>query len=355
MAKLLRALSHTARRLVVIYDILITSVVQDVVSIPNAEAYMFRPLSAFYYYMKILRSSLEIEPEKIPKSALSLEGCFSSEFAEFIKFQESHQSFHSGILYDSSRVVEGKYLDFLTKEESCEKTKHWGLGPFCPVEIHNEKDHSGSRHESLEWLDKQDESSVIYVSFGTTTCLSDEQIRELAIGLVESEQKFLWVLRNADRGNVSGGAIEGHELPKGYEERVVGKGLIVRDWVPQLEILGHPSTGGFMSHCGWNSAMESITMGVPVATWPMHSDQPRNAVLITKELEIGLVAKDWERRDELVTSLMVENVVRRLMASKGGEDIRRRAAKLGCDVRRSVAQGGVSYVEFNNFIAHITR
>lgn len=44
--------------------------------------------------------------------------------------------------------------------------------------------------------------------------------------------------------------------------------------------------------------MESISLGVPVATWPMHSDQPRNAFLITEVLKIGLVVNDWEHRDE---------------------------------------------------------
>ena len=72
------------------------------------------------------------------------------------------------------------------------------------------------------------------------------------------------------------------------EERTKGKGMVVREWVPQVKILGHPSTGGFMSHCGWNSCVESISMGVPIAAWPMHADQPFNAVLITKVLKVGV-------------------------------------------------------------------
>jgi len=136
---------------------------------------------------------------------------------------------------------------------------------------------------------------------------------------------------------------------------VDGIGLVVRDWAPQLEILAHPATGGFMSHCGWNSCMESISMGVPIAAWPMHSDQPRNTVLITEVLKIGIVVKDWAQRDEIVTSKIVGSAVNRLMASTEGDEMRKRAAEMGESVRGSVAEGGVSRMEMESFIAHITR
>ncbi|KAK2985813.1 hypothetical protein RJ640_019309 [Escallonia rubra] len=195
----------------------------------------------------------------------------------------------------------------------------------------------------------------VYVSFGTTTSLTDEQIKELAIGLEQSGQKFIWVLRDADKGDVFEGEERKTELPRGYEERIEGKGMVVRDWAPQLEILGHPSTGGFMSHCGWNSCMESITLGVPIAAWPMHSDQPRNAVLITRVLKIGIAVKDWTLRDDLVTSSTVEKAVRRLMASQEGADIRKSAQKMCGAARTAVDEGGVTRMELETFIAHITR
>ena len=103
----------------------------------------------------------------------------------------------------------------------------------------------------MEWLDKEAPTSVIYVSFGTTTAMEDKQIEELAIGLEQSEQKFIWVFRDADRGDVFINAEQRKaEFLKGFEERVKDKGLVMRDWAPQLEILSHPSTGAFMSHCG---------------------------------------------------------------------------------------------------------
>ncbi|CAK9183982.1 unnamed protein product [Ilex paraguariensis] len=113
--------------------------------------------------------------------------------------------------------------------------------------------------------------------------------------------------------------------------------------------------GGFLSHCGWNSCMESISMGVPMATWPMHSDQPSNALLITKVLKVGVVVKDWARRHEIVSSLMVENAVKSLIVSAEGEEMRKRAAELGGAVRKSVEEGGLSRLDMDSFIAHITR
>ncbi|THF99530.1 hypothetical protein TEA_002982 [Camellia sinensis var. sinensis] len=130
--------------------------------------------------------------------------------------------------------------------------------------------------------------------------------------------------------------------------------MVVGEWAPQLEILGHPSTGGFVSHCGWNSCMESLSMGVPILAWPMHSDQPRNTVLVTKFLKVGVVLKDWGRREELVTATMVAEVVKRLMGSEEGDNIRKRAAELGGAVREAVAEGGVSRMELDSFVAHIS-
>jgi hypothetical protein len=186
--------------------------------------------------------------------------------------------------------------------------------------------------------------------------LTEEEIEQLAIGLEKSKKKFIWVLRDADKGDIfDGNEVKRHVLPEGFDERVEGMGLVVRDWAPQLEILSHPSTGGFMSHCGWNSTLESISMGVPIAAWPMHSDQPRNSVLITQVFKVGMVVKDWAKRDELIAASDIENAVRTLMETKEGDEMRERAMDLKNSIRISMQEGGVSRMEMDSFIAHITR
>ncbi|KAL6958881.1 Glycosyltransferase [Sarracenia purpurea var. burkii] len=92
-----------------------------------------------------------------------------------------------------------------------------------------------------------------------------------------------------------------------------------------------------------------------MVTWPMHSDQPTNAFLVTEILKVGLVIEEWAHCEELVTSVSIARVVKRLMASKEGEEIRKRAEELGGAVRQSVKEGGVSRMELDSFIAYITR
>ncbi|CAH9103203.1 unnamed protein product [Cuscuta europaea] len=366
---LLWELSSKCKRLVVVNDALMTTAVQDVTSIPNAEAYNFYVGAAFHdaslvwevgrkvlhvpsilwkLLGKIILPSGAIIPDGLPTP----QSCFPPDFLKFIVNQRKSNNFSKGHLFDACRAVEGPYLDLLARcYKILRKGDVWGIGPFNPVVTQSyEMDNSINRHNSLEWLDKMPPNSAIFVSFGTLTIFPDDQLNELALGLEQSGQRFVWVVKDVLRG--AHGKIG---LPEGYEERVKGRGLILRDWVPQLEILDHPSTGGFLSHCGWNSCMESICRGVPLATWPIQFDQARNAVLLTDILKIGIAVKDWERRDDLISSVTIQNVVRRLIASREGEELREKAAELGRAVKQAVMPGGVSRVEMDNFIAHITR
>ncbi|XP_028761516.1 zeatin O-glucosyltransferase-like [Neltuma alba] len=354
VAMLLRSLSSVARRVIVIHDSLMASVVQDATDIANAETYTFHSVSAFAMF-SFFREGMgkllgELDGIHIPEVP-PLEGCFTTQFLDFISAQHEFHKFSSGKLYNTTRAIENPYMDLIERID-CSK-RHWAMGPLNPLAIG--KKSSDDRHLGLEWLDRQEQKSVLYVSFGTTTTLTKEQIKQLAIGLEASKQKFIWVLRDADKGDITDGELRRAELPQGFEERVKGIGLIVRDWAPQLEILNHPSTGGFMSHCGWNSCMESITMGVPIAAWPMHSDQPRNGVLITEVLQVGLMVKERTQKDELVTASVVKNAVNRLMATSEGDEMRKKAMNMKKVIQQSLEEGGVSSLEMNSFIAHITR
>ncbi|KAL3534387.1 hypothetical protein ACH5RR_002848 [Cinchona calisaya] len=356
---LLKQLSSTTRRLVVVHDSVMPYAIQDVRLIANAESYCFHSISAFTIYTSIWEQVGKpgglFEPEllEILDYLPSNDGCSSPEAVEFVKLQlDSMPNNSAGNLYNSCRVIEGPFLDLLAKAKHAFSDKQWVIGPFNPVVISNEQK---KRHYCLDWLDKQASNSVLFVSFGSSTTISDAAAMEIAIGLEKSEQKFIWVFRDADAGDVFEAEVRRAKLPEGFEERIGGRGLILRDWAPQLDILGHSSTGGFMSHCGWNSCMESISMGVPIAAWPMKFDQPRNSILIEKVLQVGLLVRDWSPRDELVPSIVVENVVRRLMDSTEGEEMRQRAKELSKVLKESVMDGGVSRLEMDSFIAHIRR
>nr|AAM09517.1 putative glucosyltransferase [Phaseolus lunatus] len=351
--KLLQSLSFQAKRVIVIHDSPMASVAQDATNMPNVENYTFHCTCAFSVYVsfwdKMGRPSVEaMHALKIP----SLEGCFPTQFLDFLIAKRDFLKLSDGIVYNTSRVIDADYIDLMEVIPGGKKV--WALGPFNPLAV--EKKGSKERHSCMEWLDKQEPNSVIYVSFGTTTPLKVEQIEQVATGLEQSKQKFIWVLRDADKGDIfDENEAKRLELPNGFEERVKDMGLVVRDWAPQLEILSHSSTGGFMSHCGWNSCLESISMGVPIATWPFHSDQPRNAALITEVLKVGLVVKDWSQRNSLVSGSVVEDAVRRLMQTEEGDEMRERAGRLKNAIHKSTEEGGVSHTEMDSFIAHITK
>ncbi|KAJ8647078.1 hypothetical protein MRB53_000101 [Persea americana] len=141
----------------------------------------------------------------------------------------------------------------------------------------------------LRWLDDQPRRSVLFVSFGSRGSLSFEQTKELALGLVMSQQRFLWVVRSPNDKEASASNQEPLDfLPDGFLERTKGVGHVVPLWVPQIEVLSHESTGGFLSHCGWNSTLESMVHGVPMIAWPLYAEQRTNALLLVEDLKVAV-------------------------------------------------------------------
>lgn len=348
MGAYLRDMAAKFKRVVVIHDPLMAFVVQDAASIPNAELYAFNCISAFSKISFIWDG--KPFPVQHPKELPASEGLVTDEILYLSSLQSQALSYRAGDLYNACRLIEAPYMEVLEREEVSGGRKSWAIGPMLPSKLS-----SANQHKCIAWLDKQEPKSVIYVSFGTTVSLTDEHVTELAYGLERSKVKFLWVLRDADKGDVFDGQVRRNKLPQGFEERVEGVGMVVRDWAPQPQILAHVSTGGFMSHCGWNSCTDSITLGVPIAAWPMHSDQPMNTAFVTDVLKTGLVVREWKHRMEVVKASTIENAVTRLMASEEGDGIRKRAEEVGVTVRQATQPGGASRLELDSFIAHITR
>ncbi|XP_073034023.1 zeatin O-xylosyltransferase-like [Primulina eburnea] len=352
----MKELSSKYKRVIVIHDVVMAYVVQDVALISNAESYALHCISAFSQATLVWEQMGVPFPIKFPKDLPSFKDRTTEEIMYFMSFQTEPIKFRSGDIYNTCRVMEAPFLDLLAKEDLVGDRKSWVVGPILPQKTLSSALKSDTQHKCLKWLDKQERSSVIYVAFGSTTTLSDEEIKELALGLEQSKQKFIWVLRDGDKGNIfDGGDIRQAGLPKGFEERVEGRGIVLRDWAPQPQILAHSSTGGYLTHCGWNSCIESIAMGVPMAAWPMHSEQPRNALLITEILKIGIVVWEWGDREQPVKAATIGNVIQRLMASEEGDEMRRRVQELAAAVEQATAEGGVSRLELDSFIAHITR
>lgn len=329
----------------------------EAASIANAESYQFQCVPTFielpYLWDSSSTPEIKLKQDVSDVFLAKFDGTFVSEFWEFLSRLDFNIN-ETGTLFNACRAMEGEFFDLLAQVPRYRGKKLFAVGPLNPTAVQ-----SGG-HECLNWLHKQPLDSVVYVSFGSTSTVSDEQIKQLAIGLKCSGQRFIWVLRDADRGDIF--AADGlekssrqRELPPGFEEEIEGVGIVVRGWAPQLEILAHPSTGAFMSHCGWNSCMESLSMGVPIIAWPMHSDQPMNAKMVTVYLKAGIVVRDWARHEEVISGGDIEEVIKRMMVYDEGKEIRKRAKCIGEDARLAVSEGGSSKGDMDSFIAHISR
>lgn len=56
----------------------------------------------------------------------------------------------------------------------------------------------------------------------------------------------------------------GQSLPVGFEERLMGRGMVVKGWAPQLSMLAHRAVGGFFTHCGTSSLVDGVGQGKPL-------------------------------------------------------------------------------------------
>jgi len=119
----------------------------------------------------------------------------------------------------------------------------------------------------LYWLDGRRPNSVVFASFGSLVKLSGEQLGELAWGLAGSGYEFLWVIRS-DQQATGGAAV----LPPEFLAETEARGRVT-SWCPQEAVLRHQSVGAFLTHCGWNSMLESVCAGVPMLCWPFAADQ----------------------------------------------------------------------------------
>ncbi|XP_020206342.1 hydroquinone glucosyltransferase [Cajanus cajan] len=246
------------------------------------------------------------------------------------EFLEGNERFYlaDGILVNNFYEIEEETIKALQQEEGRGIPSVYAIGPFVQQKVacNDESD-----KECLRWLDKQQHSSVLYVSFGSGGTLSHDQINELALGLELSGQRFLWVLRPPNKFGIINDIGAKNEdpfqfLPEGFLQRTEGSSLVVPYWASQVEILGHGAIGGFLCHCGWNSTLEGVVLGVPLIAWPLFAEQKMNAVLLTNGLKVALRVKVNEKG--IVEREEVARVIKNLMVGEEGEEIRKRMKKL---------------------------
>lgn len=221
---------------------------------------------------------------------------------------------------------------------------------------------SAQKHELFDWLDKQPTSSVLYISFGRKGGLSVEQMTELAWGLKLSQQRFIWVVRPPTQktgtvsvpklGNMTNDDMSCY-LPEGFISRTLDRGVIVPHWAPQVDILRHPSCGGFFTHCGWNSSIECISNGLPMIAWPLYAEQRMNATLLTEELGIAVRSETIPTKG-VVGRYEIEKMVRKIFDDDAGREMRARVKEMKLSAEKAWSSGGSSYNAVAELVKHCT-
>jgi hypothetical protein len=201
----------------------------------------------------------------------------------------------------------------------------------------------------MKWLDDQPPSSVVFLCFGSRGIFGATQVKEIAFGLERSGQRFLWSLRPP-----ASLPSDNDILPEGFLERIEGKGMICGGWAPQVEVLEHKAVGGFVSHCGWNSILESLWHGVPIVTWPIYAEQQLNAFKMVRELGLAMEMRlDYRSGGgDLVMADEIERAVRGMM--DGGSEVRKKVKEMGEKARKAVMEGGSSFASIEQFIDDMT-
>ncbi|GAB4832390.1 hypothetical protein Ancab_006406 [Ancistrocladus abbreviatus] len=226
----------------------------------------------------------------------------------------------------------------------------WAIGPLLPPE----DDSMGPARRGgsssipseavLRWLDERPDCSVVYVCFGSRIVLTKDEMVVLGRALESSGLHFIWGVRGSDGGE------DGGVLDDGYVGRVAERGLIIKGWAPQLVILHHRAVATFLSHCGWNSVLESIAAGVMMVGWPMGADQFANARLLVDDLGVALRV-EFEGEDGVPDSGELAQLLVDSLSETRPE--RARVRKLRIVATDAVKEGGSSCNELNELVRNL--
>ncbi|MBA0707876.1 hypothetical protein Golax_019885 [Gossypium laxum] len=261
-------------------------------------------------------------------------------YAAYVKVAERFKD-AKGIIINTFEEVEHYALNCFSNGQNPP------VYPVGPVINLNGLSYSDSDDKVMKWLDDQPQSSVVFLCFGSMGSFKAPQVKETALGLEQSGFRFLWSLRVQPPQNDAS-----NMLPEGFLERVQGRGMIC-SWAPQLKVLAHKAIGGFISHCGWNSILESLWFGVPIVTWPLYAEQQLNAYKMVKELGLAVEMRLNYRKDsdEVVMADEIEKAVGMVM--DGGSEMRKKVKEMGEIARKSVMEGGTSFNSIGKLIENM--
>ncbi|KAJ3694156.1 hypothetical protein LUZ60_009636 [Juncus effusus] len=227
-----------------------------------------------------------------------------------------------------------------------EKVELIGIGPVLSsskVQGENKSKDLFMKDEKtyVQWLNTKPTKSVIYISFGSMSLINKNQMEEMSRALKETGHPFLWVVRKDNR----------EELGTEVEELVSNTDGLVIEWCNQLEVLSHPSVGCFITHCGWNSTLETVARGVPAIGVPQWTDQNTNASLLEK----WGVGVRGEKNGEIIEGEELKRCLEIVMGGgERGDKIREMAEFWKERAREAVETGGSSERNLRAFVEEMS-
>ncbi|KAB1998964.1 hypothetical protein ERO13_D12G114600v2 [Gossypium hirsutum] len=360
------SLVSTKKLVALVVDLFGTDVF-DVAKEFNVSPYIYFPSTAMllslFLYLPELDRTVSCEYRDLPEP-VRIPGCIpvngkdlldpvqdrKNEAYKLVLQHAKRYRLADGIIVNSFMDMERGAIKALLDRTEPDKPPVYPVGPLV-----NMGDGSGSDSDCLKWLDDQPDGSVLFVSFGSGGTLSSNQLNELARGLELSEQRFLWVVRspNDKAANANYFTVQSQNnpfdfLPKGFLERTKGRGLVVPSWAPQARVLSHRSTGGFLTHCGWNSTLESVVKGLPLIAWPLYAEQKMNAVMLTEDINVALRPKPDE--NGLISGDEIAKTVNGLMKGEEGKIVRRRMKDLKEASAMVLSENGCSTITLSKVV-----
>ncbi|KAL8129227.1 hypothetical protein V2J09_018382 [Rumex salicifolius] len=203
--------------------------------------------------------------------------------------------------------------------------------------------------DCLQWLDSKPQASVVYISFGSSAHLKQEQIDEIAHGVLNVGAPFLWVMMPPDPDR----ELTPHSLPGGFLDTAGDNGRVV-EFSPQDRVLAHPSVSCFVTHCGWNSTVEALTSGIPVVAFPQWGDQLTDAKYLVDVFGVGVRMGRGEHENKVVPREEVERCIRDVMVGPKADGMRRKAMTWK-DKAEKASHGGSSNTNLGDFVEDIRR
>ncbi|XP_050382046.1 anthocyanidin 3-O-glucosyltransferase 2-like [Argentina anserina] len=294
--------------------------------------------------------------QPVPTSALP---AFAFNKGGYMSFVNHARRFREtkGIIINSSVELESHAVSSLFDGDEDEQSKSqphvYTIGPLIDIKGKYQIQFNQTKVDGImKWLDDQSPKSVVFLCFGSSGSFDENQLKEIAIGLEQSGQRFLWSVRQrptTGRLGIPGEYTSYDEfLPQDFSKRTKDIGMLC-GWAPQAEVLGHKAIGGFVSHCGWNSILESLWFGVPIVTWPIYAEQQINAFQMARDMGLGVELRVVYNKDgDFVTADEIEKALRRLM--EGDNEIRKRVQEMSRKCRNAVDDGGSSSASFRSLI-----